>query len=418
MASLRYHADRNGRAGNGSAGGSVIAAGAELDCDAPGRTVPGQVGNVLILSMRRLSNLVAYCAYYEFEDLAVELTGADLFEVGSARSLERSRRVFKALRFSTGSGRLAWAAAPKRQPSGLRSRYDLFLPVFTHPHELFALAAIPDWRRRCRLAACYIVEMWQHELPGYLLELLRDFDHVFVGVRHPLDEVARVTGRPCTYLPLAADVLRFRPAPELPERFIDVCYIGRRSAVTHEALVRLAEQSKLLYYYDTVAASGLGNKQRTFRVQSPYEHRLLLASLLKRTKYYVANRALVNDPRFTRGRQEVSGRFYEGAASGTVMLGEAPESEHFRSQFDWDDAVVPMPFDSPDVGRILRDLEETPQRIATIRRNNVRQAASRHDWLHRLEVVYETMGLARTPGMSARAQELQAAALCVERSGL
>jgi hypothetical protein len=386
---------------------------ADKNRNARGLLHRGAAGDVLVLSMRRLSNLVAYCAFYEFEDIIVELTGADRFDVGAARSLDFSRRVFKVLRHSTGSRKLAWACAPKPTPVEIERRYELFFPVFTHPHELFALASIPDWRKRCRLAACYILEMWQHQLPKYLLELLREFDHIFVGVHHPIDEVSRITGRPCSYLPIAADVMRFAPYPGFPERVIDVSYIGRRSSVTHEALIALAADSTVFYYYDTVAASGLDDKQRTFRVQSPSEHRLLLANLLKRTRYYVANRALANDPRFTRGRQEISGRFYEGAASGTVMLGEAPESEPFKRQFDWEDAVISMPFDSPDVGRILADLDNSPQRLAAIRANNLRNAAMRHDWTHRLRAVYEKMGLPPTGAMIARERRLEALALAV-----
>jgi hypothetical protein len=386
---------------------------ADKSREARGHLNTGAGGEVLVLSMRRLSNLVAYCAFYEFEDLIVELTGADRFDVGDVRALEFSRRVFKLLRHSTGSRKLAWACAPKAAPVEVKRRYELFFPVFTHPHELFALASIPDWRKRCRLAACYILEMWQHQLPTYLLELLREFDHIFVGVQHPIDAVARITGRPCSYLPIAANVMRFAPCPEFPERIIDISYIGRRSSVTHEALIALAADCRIFYYYDTVAASGPGDKQRTFRVQSPSEHRLLLANLLKRTRYYIANRALANDPRFTRGRQEISGRFYEGAASGTVMLGEAPESEQFKRQFDWEDAVIPMPFDSPDVGRILAELDDSPQRIAAIRANNLRNAALRHDWTHRLRAVYEKMGLPPTDAMIARERRLEAVALAV-----
>lgn len=378
--------------------------------DTPGLLYTGPSGDVLIMSMRRLSNLVAYCAFYEFEDLIVELTGADRFDVGSERSIEFSRRIFKALRRSTGSRKLAWACTPKPAPVDLGRQYELFLPVFLHPHELFALASLPDWRKRCRLAACYIVEMWQHQLPGYLLELLSEFDHIFIGLNHPVDAVARITGRPCSYLPTAADVMRFAPYPDFPERVIDICYIGRRSAVTHEALLALAADSKLFYYYDTVAASGLDGKQRTFRVQNHFEHRLLLASLLKRSRYFVANRALVNDPGFTRGRQEIAARFYEGVASGTVMIGEAPESESFMRQFDWEDAIVPMPFDSSNVGRILSDLDKNPQRIAAIRANNLRNAALRHDWTYRLRAVYEKMGLPPTASMITRERRLEAVA--------
>jgi len=375
-----------------------------------GRLYRGANGNVLLMSMRRRSDLVGYCGCYEFEDVIAQVTGADRFEVGTANALELPRRAFKAARYLTGSRALAWRLAPKPNPLKLDRNYELFFPVFTHAHELFALAAIPDWRRHCRVAACYIAEMWLHLLPRYLLELLSEFDQVFVGVRSPIDAVTKIAGRRCTYLPPAASVLDFSPLPDFPRRFIDVCSVGRRSAQTHQALIELARKREIFYYYDTVAASGVDLKQRTFRVQDAAEHRLLLANLLKRSRYYIANRALVNDPGFTRGREEISSRFYEGAASGTVMIGEPPASDDFKSQFDWEDAIVRLPFNSPDIGGLIAQLDQDPARQARIRRANFCNAALRHDWLHRLRVVYEACGIAPTAGMGERQRQLEAAA--------
>jgi glycosyl transferase family 1 len=374
------------------------------------RLSAGRGGNVLVLSMRRLDNLVAFCLQYELEDVVAEVTGADRVDAGGHESLEFSRRAYKLARFGTGSRRLARAWAPRPSTIRLERDYELFLPIFNHAHELFALATVPDWRRRCRVAACFVNELWAHELPGYLLELLADFDHVFVGIRHPVEEVARIVGRPCSYLPLAVDVLRFSPLPELPPRTIDVCNIGRRSAVTHEALIRLARERKMFYYYDTVAVSGAGMKQRTFRVDDASEHRLLLASLLQRSRYYIANRGRVNEPEVTMGRDEISGRFYEGAAAGTVMLGEPPRTAEFEKQFGWADPVIRLPFDSPDVERVLAGLDRDPDRLARIRRDNARNAALRHDWVYRIRTVFETLGLTATPAMVAREQRLQALA--------
>src|SRR5438477_1344068 len=218
-------------------------------------------GGVLLLSVRRLASLVAFSLQYEFEDVVAELTNADRVDADGGEALERSRRAYRLARLATGSRRLAKAVAPRPSKLGLERDYELFFPVFNHAHELFALALVPEWRRRCRLAACFVNELWADRLPGYLLELLAQFDHVFVGMRHAVDEVARALGRPCTYLPLAVDVLRFTPLPDPPLRTIDVCNIGRRSGVTHGALLRLAEKRRLFYYYDTVAASGTGRKQ-------------------------------------------------------------------------------------------------------------------------------------------------------------
>jgi hypothetical protein len=260
------------------------------------------------------------------------------------------------------------------------------------------------------VAACFVNELWLHLLPGYLLELLADFDHVFLGVRHPVADVARIVGRPCSYLPLATDVLRFAPFPGQPSRAIDVCNIGRRSPVTHEALLRLARARRIFYYYDTVAASGAGKKQRTFQVDNPSEHRLLLANLLRRSRYFIANRGRINEPEYTLGQDEISGRFYEGAAAGTVMLGEAPRTEEFRVQFDWPDAVIPLPFDSPDVEGVIAGLDGDPTRLSRIRRDGVRNAALRHDWAHRLRTVFDTLGIPATQAMLARERSLEALA--------
>ena len=123
----------------------------------------------------------------------------------------------------------------------------------------------------------------------------------------------------------------------------------------------MAEQRQdFYYYYDTVAASGADLKDRTFRVEDPHEHRGMLATTLKRSRYYIANRSYVNRPEFTAVRDEISARFYEGAAAGTVMIGEAPHTEEFKRQFDWPDAVIHMPFELSRYRPFPRRVERRP----------------------------------------------------------
>jgi len=375
--------------------------------------IRGSGGSVLQLSMRRMHDLVAFCLPYEFEDVVADVTGADRVEPENYRALEFARRAYKLLRLTTRSRRLARALAPRPGALRLTRDYELFFPAFNNAFELFSLFSVPDWRQRCRVAACFISEIWANDVPEYLLELLAGFDHLFLGVRHSTQEVARIVGRPCTYLPLAVDVLRFAPQPHAPPRAIDVCNIGRRSPVTHEALLRLARERRIFYYYDTVRASGESGKQMTFRVNNASEHRLLLASLLQRSRYYLANRARVNEPEIIEGKEEISSRFYEGVAAGAVLLGEAPRSDEFRRQFDWQDAVIRLPFDSPDAAEILAALDADPQRIERIRRENVHHAALRHDWVYRLHTVFDTLGLRPTEAMLAREEKLRVLASAV-----
>jgi Glycosyl transferases group 1 len=365
-------------------------------------------GNVLLLSQRGIADLAAFCLAYEFEDTVAAVTDAQRIDATDLTALEFSRRAYKLARLASGSAKFARRLAPyPRNKVVLERDFELFFPVFSHTHQLYSLAMIPNWRERCRKAACFISEVWSDMLPEYLLELLSAFDHLFIGHRHPVNDVARITSRPCTYLPLAVDVPRFAPASCHEPRPIEVCNIGRRSPITHQALLDDAQRRKSFYYYDTVAASGTDLKHRTFRVDRPHEHRRMLATLLKHSRYFFANRSYVNRPEFTAGRDEISARFYEGAAAGTVMIGEAPRTEEFTRQFDWPDAVINVPFDSPDICDILADLNSDPERLRAVRCNNVREAARRHDWLHRILIVFDTLGLAPTEKMLARAKRLE-----------
>jgi len=372
----------------------------------------GTPPEVLVLSMRRIADVVGYVAMYEFEDLVVELLGAELLCPPELERIERVRQMYKLLRLGTGSSALAGLVRPAAGNLRAGGRRELFLAVFNHPHELFALEALRGWRESARFAAVYICEAWETQLPRYLLELLRSFDHVFLGVEGACQAVGRITGRPTTYLPMGVDALRFAPPPGDWPRTIDVCGIGRRSPVTHGALLALAEAEGHFYYYDTIQR-GRGRGTLTFRVIDPREHRLLFSNLLKRSRYFIANRAWADRPSLTHGKDEIASRFYEGAAAGTVMLGEPPDTEDFRRQFDWQDAVVPTPFHAPAIADTLRALEADPLRVARIRAESVTQSLLRHDWSHRLTQVLDTAGLPRSPAMLERQRRLVAAAEAV-----
>jgi hypothetical protein len=374
----------------------------------PTQLVAGQGGDVLLLSMRKMATLVAYCAQYEFENVIADVTGADRVDVvDDNNALEWSRRLYRYTRAIRPRGGSPGKLPGFHQQVELKRDYELFFPVFNHPHELFALASVRDWRKHCRFAACYIGEMWLHTLPAYLLEMLSSFDHIFLGVINPVERAQQLLGRPCSYLPLATDVLEFAPPPGLAERPIDFCNIGSRSGVTHEALLQLARDRGFFYYYDTVAASGTDLKQTTFRVRDPREHRLLLASLMQRSRFAFAHRAFINNVKLSAGVHEISGRAYEAGAAGVVMLGEAPACEEFKQQFDWPDAVIPVPFDCPGIGRVLKELSMQPARLARIRQNNVHNCALRHDWVHRLRTVFETLQILPTERMLKREQALR-----------
>lgn len=373
---------------------------------------PKADATVLLLSMRELSDLVAFCAVYEFEDLIAATTGADVVRPANLGHLELCRRLYKA----SHALRVVPSIRPAFDAITLPHDYDLFFPVFNHPYELYALHAVKEWRRRSRRAICFIGEVWEGSVPDYLVELLSDFDHVFLGMAGATAAVSRICGRPCSYLPLGVDALAFSPPAAGTLRSIDVCNIGRRSAVTHRALLDVSRARGLFYYFDTIKTAGAvpnAAKQLTFQVSRPSEHRELLANVLKRTRYFISNRARANEPG-TRG--EIAGRFYEGAAAGTIMIGEPPDCAEFREHFDWADAVIPVPFDAPEIQNVIDALESDHARVQRIQQANIVQALRRHDWVYRLRAVLERAHLAPTALMIEREARLQVVAERVLRS--
>ena len=122
--------------------------------------------NVLLLSQRRIADLVAYCLAYEFEDTFAAVTDAQRIDATDLPALEFSRRAYKLVRLASGSPRLARQLAPyPRNKVVLERDFELFFPVFSHTYELYSLATIPNWRQRCRKAACFITEVWSDMLP-------------------------------------------------------------------------------------------------------------------------------------------------------------------------------------------------------------------------------------------------------------
>lgn len=368
----------------------------------PVTLVPGTRGDLLTFSMRRVADLVAYCGNYEFEDVIAAVSGADRVEPTRLDLTEFQRKIYKTLNLATSDPGLALRMTPKFGGMRLKTNYELFIAFFNNPYEVFALQSVPNWRECCRNAVCVINEVWEGQIPEYLLKSLANFDRIYLS-SNPTESVARITGRPCHYLPLCADTVALSPFPESPTRSIDVLGIGRRSATTHAALLALARERGLFYYYDTIRATSVVNaeKQLTFSVIDTVEHRFKLASLLKRSRYFLANRARANEPDAAVA-DEMSARFFEGAAAGTIMLGLPPSSGPYLSLFDWPDAVVEIPFDEPDIGSVMADLNADVDRSVRIRRTNMTQALLRHDCAHRLRVILDDAGLPSPPALLAR----------------
>lgn len=355
-----------------------------------------QLSRVCVLSGRKVRDRVTDATIYEIEDLIREFDQVDLFTYD--RAPDRSRQVYNTAYQITRSPGLAQQITPAfNSVQELEHDYDLFFVMFRNIFELQALKSLKNWRGRCKKAICYIMESWNNEEwlsdRMFLLEPLKQFDTIYMLTKNSMDEIAAYTQRPCIYLPPGIDTLKFCPFPSSPERSIDLASLGRRSEITHAALLNLSQQKDFFYYYDTAA---------NLRTMSPQEHRIMYANLLKRSRYFIVNYSCIDEPAKSNRAQELGYRFFEGAASGAVMIGSAPNTKLFSQLFGWTDSVIPMPFHAPEVGEIIANLDAQPERVARIRMNNVVHSLRKHDWVYRWKTLLATAGLLPTPAMQHR----------------
>ena len=351
---------------------------------------------VCLFSQRNLQGLVSRCPSYEFEDVLCEIDRVDLL----APEPSPSHRVAQKL-----SNRLARHASiaslnPGIKKLRLENNYDLFFANCLIPTDLLSLNALEGWKQCCRTAVCWLSELWGcelHKLKGHL-KILSQFDYIILTCSASVQPVQDAIQKPCFYMPPGIDTIRFNPYPDPPVRCIDVYSLGRKSLVTHHALLRMAEQKQIFYIYDTI------DKLDT---SHPSQHRDLIANIAKRSRYFFANAGKIDLPSETHKQGEIGPRFFEGAAAGTIMLGDYPQNDAFRSNFDWPDAVIEVPFHSPNIAEVLVELDSQPQRLEKIRKNNIIQSLLRHDWVYRWRAILDIIGLEPMPPLIAREKRLK-----------
>lgn len=353
----------------------------------------------LIFSQRNLTQIQPYrCAHFEFEDVISKVDDAVML----------SLRIDPTTWRYPFARQLAYHTPIKLNPGvervSLESDYDLFFAICGGPPDLLRINAVSNWRARCKKAICLIDEVWVREVKNYrnYLHMLRDFDLVVLYYSQSVGPIDESMGmKKCSFLPPGVDAIRFCPFPDPPRREIDVYSIGRRSAVTHKAFLRMAAGGDFFYLHDSTSAD---------HVLDPLEHRNLFANIAKRSRYFIVNPGLIDRPDVRGNQIEIGNRYFEGAAAGNILLGERPRNGEFEKFFDWPDALIDLAYNSPDAETIVRDLDQQPERQATIRKMNVQQSLLRHDWAYRWESILKLVGVAPLPRLEARKAQLRSLA--------
>ncbi|MFO1305255.1 MAG: glycosyltransferase [Burkholderiales bacterium] len=337
------------------------------------------------------------CNVYSGEDVLAEIDAVDLVHLKPARAFEWRREMHKKLVWHDYTRTLV-STNMAFQPVQLENEYDLFVAYMPLSQDLIHIPSIKGWKDKCRTSVCWIDEVWASDVPALSswLPALSRFDHVFVGFSGSVEALSNATGRAWHFMPIAVDALQMSPYPRPPERVIDIFSMGRRSEGLHRALLGMAAKNRLFYVHDTVSSSSYA------QVPDHRRHRDMLASMAKRSRLFVVAPAKFDAPEETGPQVEIGLRYYEAAAAGAVMVGQAPACESFRSLFDWPDAVIGIEPDCSDVAEVLGSLLSQSERMSAIGRVNAMQALLRHDWVYRWKQVLGVAGLDPAPQMQER----------------
>lgn len=381
-----------------------------LDCETTEVNSPSSTNSrVCLVSLRGANKHAAWCSNYEFEDVICGIDDVDLFSLQPGKAYDARQWFVRRLIWKPGVRQLTPHLNPGLQTVTLEKDYDLFTYVCMNPADLIYLSAIKGWKDRCRKKICFMVEFYAGWLKEYdfHLSLLRDFDHVVLCFSGSVSAVQGAVGKPCHHVPLGADVFRFSPFPNPPERCIDVYSMGRRIESTHEALLKMAARRELFYIHDTIP--GLLVQPRNHR-----QHRDLVANCAKRSRFFVTYPAKVDVADETRGQSEVGARFFEGAATGAVLIGQAPTIPAFAKDFDWPDAVVDIGTTEESLVAALAKFKADPEHARVLGRKNAVEAMRRFDWSYRWKEMLRIVGLEPTPRLTQRAKQLNQLAAMAE----
>ncbi|MBF2064014.1 MAG: glycosyltransferase family 1 protein [Calothrix sp. C42_A2020_038] len=356
----------------------------------------GDNARILVASMRGFNSEVFRSPEFEFEDAICQFDHVDMLVPVLNLNLTSTvrKRVANYISIKTAKKELLTSGCTT---SYVKCEYDLFFFICQHFWDITCINSILGWREKCHQAVLWLDEIWVKELSNpktkLCLELLKNFDYIFTTQTASAKAITDLINRPCYSLPYGVDAIQFCPVSIQPERSIDIYSIGRRSPIIHQALLEFSEQKNLLYLYDTLKGLQMNNYK---------EHRKLYSNLIKRSRYFIANKAKFDTPEQTGGQEEIGSRFFEGAAGGAVMIGIPPNNEAFNTIFDWNDAIIPIGYDTSNLSDIITELDKQPERLHQIRENNIVNTLLRNDWVYRWEKVLEKVGLHITPKMISR----------------
>ena len=259
------------------------------------------------------------------------------------------------------------------------------LMICSEPKDLLNVIDIPQWRKRFKFLAAWIIDSFWHErIPATLL-LTRPFDHLFVTSKDDVDAWQSISATPATWLPWGADALRLGRGA--CDREWDVTRVGRQPPEWDDDAATTSAAARLGIKY-----RGRPNREGV----SPLQNSTALMTAYGSSKYIMAFSNSVNRATYTHPiREYLTGRWADALACGAIVAGIAPRGAGGDALL-WPGATLELGTVRRDAGlRLLaEDLKKwRPEKAAL----NHAMALKTLDWRWRFKVIADTFGETPAP---------------------
>jgi hypothetical protein len=201
---------------------------------------------------------------------------------------------------------------------------DILWVVLMGPED-YSLDLFARLGQRAGFKILYLFDTFEQQLPT-LRTVLRStgWDLTITSFRGAVPFLESETQRKWYDVPQGVRADRFKPAPG-EKRLIDFCCFGRRDEEIHQAVKGFCESTRRYYEYTT--ASGLKTDL------DPRENYRQYGWHLAHSSFTFCWPVELTNPSRVRSFSPITCRWFEAAASGTPILGQAPIEQQFEELF-------------------------------------------------------------------------------------
>jgi hypothetical protein len=244
--------------------------------------------------------------------------------------------------------------------------------------ENYRLDLYKGWQNNCKIKILYLYDTLPHQYPT-IKRLLSDnsWDILITSFNDAVDDLQKITGREWICIEQAADQSVFQPA-SIEERVIHFSAYGRRYPAIHEAVMDFCNSNGLYYDYTTHDA-----KHPTADATELYKQ---YGWHLSHSLFTFSWPVELTNPQRSGHLRPITCRWFEAAASGTIILGQAPDN-HIYDKWLQPGHVIPINSNSTkqEMLTTLEDLWSRRHDLHKVKMQMQKEGLERWTWNERVQ---------------------------------